>query len=112
MTFKLGQFYKRCLNHQSLNPFENYIYPKFHSNFPGANELKIKSNIQINKIQYLNYNQLTHSSKAILEDIKGNGGSHSCHSGCSTLQYQQEACRPIYLCSYISSVNFEINFPQ
>ena len=25
MTFLLGQFHKRCLHHQSLNPFENYI---------------------------------------------------------------------------------------
>ena len=25
---------------------------------------------------------------------------------------KQEACRPIYLCSYISSVNFEIHFSQ
>ena len=27
-------------------------------------------------------------------------------------KFVQEACQPIYLCSYISSVNFEINFPQ
>ena len=45
-------------------------YIKFHSNFPWVNELKkMESPIQINKIQYLNYNQLTHSSKAILEWI-------------------------------------------
>ena len=35
---------------------------------------KIKSPIQINEMKYVNYNQTTHSSKAILDDIKGNGG--------------------------------------
>ena len=38
VTFILGQFHKSCLNHQSLNLLKNYI-SKFHSNFPGANEL-------------------------------------------------------------------------
>ena len=38
------------------NLFEKIMYLRFHSNFPGANELKKKkSSIQINKIQYLNY---------------------------------------------------------
>ena len=53
------------------------IYLKFHSDFPGANQLQMKSPIQINKIQHLNANQLTQSSKVILDDIKGNSGPHS-----------------------------------
>ena len=46
VTFILGQFHKRCYNHQSLTKICLKItYLKFHSNFPGANELthKIKS---------------------------------------------------------------------
>ena len=52
-------------------------YLKLHLHFPGANELKTRSPIQIHKIQYLIYNHLTHSSKAILDDTKGNWGFHS-----------------------------------
>ena len=40
---------------------------------------KIKSPIEINKIHHLNHNQLSHPSKAILDDIKGSGGLHSDH---------------------------------
>ena len=36
MTFILGQFHKKCLNHKSL---KSVTYLIFHSNFPGANEL-------------------------------------------------------------------------
>ena len=39
LTFILGQFHKRCLNHQSLKIRLKITYLKFHSNFPGANEL-------------------------------------------------------------------------
>ena len=39
VTFILGQFHKRCLNHQSLKSVWK-LRLKFHSNFPGANELK------------------------------------------------------------------------
>ena len=38
VTFILGQFHKRCLNHQSLKSVLK-LHLKFHSNFPGANEL-------------------------------------------------------------------------
>ena len=38
---------------------------------------KIESPIQINKLQHLIDNQLTHPSKAILDNIKGNGGPQS-----------------------------------
>ena len=38
VSFILGQFHKRCLNHQSLKSVWK-IHLKFHSNFPGANEL-------------------------------------------------------------------------
>ena len=51
-------------------------YMKFHSNFLGANELKIQLLIQINKMHHLNDNHQTHSSKAIIDDIKGKGGAH------------------------------------
>ena len=38
VTFTLGQFHKRCLNHQSLKSiWKSNI--TFHSNFPGTNEL-------------------------------------------------------------------------
>ena len=30
----------------------------------------------------------------------------------NTFIYEQEACRPTELCSYISNVNFEINFTK
>ena len=38
VTFIIGQFHKRCLNYQSLKCL------KFHSNFPGSNELKAFTN--------------------------------------------------------------------
>ena len=38
VTFIFGQFHKRCLNHQSLKCVWK-LRLKFHSNFPGANEL-------------------------------------------------------------------------
>ena len=42
LTFKLGQFHKRCPNCQSLKSLGKlHSNLKFHSNFPGANELKI-----------------------------------------------------------------------
>ena len=37
VTFILGQFHKRCLNHQSLKSVGK-LHRKFHSNFSGANE--------------------------------------------------------------------------
>ena len=45
VTFILGQFHERCLNHQSLKSVDpskiclKITCLKFHSNFPGANEL-------------------------------------------------------------------------
>ena len=39
VTFILGQFHKRCLSHQSLKSVWKLHVLKFHSNFPGANEL-------------------------------------------------------------------------
>ena len=39
MTFILGQFHKRCLNHQWLKSVWKLHVLKFNSNFPGANEL-------------------------------------------------------------------------
>ena len=41
VTFILEKFLKRCLNHQSLNLFENDICLKFHSNFSWTNELPV-----------------------------------------------------------------------
>ena len=38
VTFILGQFYKRCLNHQSLKSVWK-LYLKFYWNSPGCNEL-------------------------------------------------------------------------
>ena len=35
-------------------------YLNIHSNLPGANELKMEALIQINEMQHLNHNQLTH----------------------------------------------------
>ena len=40
VTFILWQFHKRCLNHQSLKSVWKLHVLKFHSNFPGANELR------------------------------------------------------------------------
>ena len=78
LTFKIGQFHKRCMPQPP--PITKIClkntYLKFHSNFPGANELKIISPIQINKIHHLHHIQLTHPSKANLDDFKGNGGLH------------------------------------
>ena len=39
VTFILGQFHKRCLNHQSLKISFKLTCLKLHSNVPGANEL-------------------------------------------------------------------------
>ena len=39
VAFILGQFHKRCLNHQLLKICLKLTYLKFHSNFPGATEL-------------------------------------------------------------------------
>ena len=39
VTFILGWFHKRCLNHQSLKSVWKITYLEFVSNFPGANEL-------------------------------------------------------------------------
>ena len=63
---------------------KNYIYKV--SNFSRANELKMKSPIQINAIDHLN-NPQTHSSKAILDDIKGNCGAHSLNVTSQWLLY-------------------------
>ena len=41
VTVILGQFHKRCLNHQPLKLLRITCL-KFHSNFPGANELNIR----------------------------------------------------------------------
>ena len=38
VTFILGQFHKRCLNHRALKSIWK-LHLKFHSNFPGVNEL-------------------------------------------------------------------------
>ena len=66
-------------------------YLKFHSKIPrGQWVKKIKSPIQINKIHHFNDNQQTHSSKAILDNIKGIGGPYFAvlRSDCSMLQHQ------------------------
>ena len=41
LTLVSEQFHKLCLNHQSLNFFLKITCLKFHSNFPGADELSI-----------------------------------------------------------------------
>ena len=48
-TFILGQFHKRCLNHQLLKSVWKLHVLRFHSHFPGANEL----NSQITPIPHL-----------------------------------------------------------
>ena len=46
MTFILGQFHKRCLSQPSITKiYFKITYKKFHSNFPGANELRIKEKL-------------------------------------------------------------------
>ena len=45
VAFILGQFHKRCLNHQSLKSMK-ITYLKFPSNFPGANVLNLLAVVQ------------------------------------------------------------------
>ena len=52
VTFILGQFHKRCLNHQSLKSVWK-LRLKFNSNLPGANEL-IEERIQSCKGEVFN----------------------------------------------------------
>ena len=51
VTFILGQFHKRSLKPSIIKIHLKIIYLKFHSNFPGANELNTKHNVLIRNIR-------------------------------------------------------------
>ena len=92
-SVKSSDIHIRAISQEMPQPSITKIHLKIISKilfqFPrGQWVKKIKSPIQINKTQQLNDNQLTHSSKAILDDIKDNV-DHTLpmlhHSDCITL---------------------------
>ena len=58
MTFILGKFHKRCLNHQSLKSIWKITYLKFYSNVPGINVLTSGDHPRIGELPLLRGNMI------------------------------------------------------